>query len=146
MKEKKITFYLMENQTVGKTEDGAHFLFLNGEWEADQNCHSAAGITEISADTAAKICGEQLFEFLTAKWKNGFQKERAEWLNSYRWPAKLVSTSYRYEGYSYDIKPEDLGLSDDPYDQGFMESIQFDLEEDLRRYGATHIISGGLMD
>ena len=41
---------------------------------------------------------------------------------------------------------ESLGLDDDCWDQGFMESIQSDIKKDLKEYGAYDIYNFGFID
>lgn len=43
-------------------------------------------------------------------------------------------------------KREPGGLTCDCWDQGFMETIQSDIEKDLKAYGATDIYSFGFLD
>ncbi|MBR7045903.1 MAG: hypothetical protein IKI23_09650 [Lachnospiraceae bacterium] len=45
----------------------------------------------------------------------------------------------------YSLKPEDMGLDrDDPWNQGFMEFMQHDIENDLRKMGAAGVWSMGI--
>jgi hypothetical protein len=103
-------------------------------------------IKEITEQETVKLSGKQLFDFLTSKWKTDFQERKAEWNKDSGWMAKLVSTVYDYEGIRYDVRPRHLGLRDDSFDQGFMESVQEDMEKDLREYGATYVMSIGFLD
>jgi len=69
-----------------------------------------------------------------ADWKRGTPSGRG------RWPARLAETRFVYKGMEYSLKPEDMGLDrDDPWDQGFMEFMQHDIENDLRKMGAAGV-------
>ena len=85
-------------------------------------------------------------EFLKEKWKKDFLKEKEEWDRKPRWPAKYVETRFKMDGESYTRGPVDIGLTDDCWDQGFMESIQKYIRADLEQYGATDIRNLGFMD
>ena len=52
-----------------------------------------------------------------------FRKEE-KWDKEPKWPAKLVDTVFELNGIKYTIYFSDVGLSSDPWDQRFMESIQ----------------------
>lgn len=95
---------------------------------------------------AAKASNRQILATLKALWKNKYIREKAEWDQDPKWPAKLVHTSFKLRGIEYTIYPSDIGLSTDPWDQGFMETIQNDMEKDLMEYGATDIFSVGFLD
>ena len=72
-------------------------------------------------------------------WKRGTPSGRG------RWTARLVETRFVYKGMEYSLKPEDMGLDrDDPWDQGFMEFMQHDIENDLRKMGAAGVWSMGI--
>lgn len=85
-------------------------------------------------------------------WKKKKEKYEDAWkrytpFHQGKWPAKLVETRFVYKGMEYSLKPEDIGLNrDNPWDQGFMEFMQSDIEKDLRKMGATHIWSLGFID
>ena len=79
-------------------------------------------------------------------WKKKKEDYRKGWSFKYGWPAKNVKTTFDYMGYSFTITPEDLGLSGDPWADGFMEKIQQYIENDLERFGATNIRSFGDLD
>ena len=85
-------------------------------------------------------------EFLKEKWKKDFLKEKEEWDKKPGWPAKYVETKFKIDGEAYSIRPVDIGLTDDCWDQGFMESVQKKIKDDLKQYGATDICSLGFMD
>lgn len=67
---------------------------------------------------------EQIIFELKEKWKECFREAKEKWDQDPGWPAKLVSTTFVLNGVEYTIEPPDLGLSYDPWNQGFMESIQ----------------------
>ena len=85
-------------------------------------------------------------EFLKEKWKKDFLKEKEEWDKKPGWPATLVETRFRLNGDEYSIGPVDIGLTDDCWDQGFMETIQGRMKKDLEEYGATGILNLGFID
>ncbi len=89
---------------------------------------------------------EQIISALKEKWKNGFKKEREEWDKDQKWPAKHVETTFCLNGIKYSIGPSDIGLTSDPWDQGFMETIQYKIEKDLEKCGATDIYNLGFLD
>ena len=89
---------------------------------------------------------QQILEELKAKWKKDLAPRKKEWDKDPGWPAKLVETRFTLNRIQYSIGPEDLGLTRDCWDQGFMESIQSDLEKDLEEAGATSIYSSGFLD
>lgn len=65
------------------------------------------------------------------------------------WPAKLVETDFKLYGVERSIVADDLPESlkeGTPYLDGFFESIQRDIEDDLRSYGAEITYSWGFMD
>ena len=168
--EENRSFYLMDNRQLGKKEDGNYYLFKDGKWTADSrlvilgyqigfdpsepegspyavgNSEIMDSIREITEQEAAKLAGKQLFEFLTAKWKNDFRERKAQWDRDPQWMAKLVSTVYDYEKIRYTVRPRHLGLKESSYDMGFMESVQDEMEKDLREYGASYVMSIGFLD
>ena len=83
---------------------------------------------------------------LLEDWKEKYRDAKAEWDKKPGWPAKLMNTSFCLYGTRYTIYPEDLGLGSDPLDEGFMMSIQKDLENDLLEAGASEISHSGEMD
>lgn len=89
---------------------------------------------------------QKIIEFLIDKWKKDMVKEKEEWDKNPGWPAKLVETKFKLNGVEYTIKPKDLGLDDDCWDQGFMETFQGRMKKDLEQYGATDIYNFGFMD
>ena len=103
-------------------------------------------LKRIDYDTAMQIIGDLTVQDLLEKWHNKFETAKAEWDKKPGWPAKLVETSFCLYGTQYTIKPEDLGWDKDSFDEGFMESIQKELEKDLMAVGATEITSSGELD
>lgn len=89
---------------------------------------------------------EQIIFELKEKWKECFREAKEKWNQDPGWPAKLVSTTFVLNGVKYTIEPPDLGLSYDPWDQGFMESIQGDIRKDLEECGATDVYNTGFLD
>ena len=69
-----------------------------------------------------------------------------EWDKNPKWPSKLVETRFYLGGQTWSIGPTDIGLTRDGWDQGFMETVQDEMEADLKRIGATEIVSFGFLD
>lgn len=84
--------------------------------------------------------------FLTRKWAEEFADEKAAWDMSPGWPAKLVVTTFELGGSKHSIKPTDIGLTDDCWDQGFMESVQGRIARDLEAHGAVNVRNLGFLD
>ena len=81
---------------------------------------------------------------LVEEWKDKKELYRERFGSG--WPAKLVETTFVLNGKEFSIKPEDLGLTDDCWDQGFMETIQADMKKDLEDFGAERIYNIGFID
>ena len=171
---KKSTYYLVWKRMVAKRETcKTHYndyLFINGRWIPDEDhvivdhlvgydpCEPEDSpyrigstsvlleMEEISEEEAIAIINQQILSIMKELWRNKFKNEKEEWDKNPQWPAKLVNTTFKLHGIKYTIFPSDIGLSTDPWDQGFMESIQNDIETDLKEYGATDIFSCGFLD
>ena len=89
---------------------------------------------------------QKIVDFLIDKWKKDMIREKEEWDKDPGWPAKLVRTEFELNGTTYTIRPQELGLKDDCWDQGFMESFQAKMRADLEQYGATEIYNFGFLD
>lgn len=103
-------------------------------------------IVEIPEDLALRLMGEQVIAFLTEEWRHAFAEEKKAWDEDPGWPAKLVETRCTLFGVEYTILPEDIGLTREGWDQGFMERIQSDLKRDLIEYGAVRVCNLGFID
>lgn len=160
----KTTYYLIRERAIGKREgdelQARDYLFKEGKWEPDRDsvikdhligydpsepegspywCGNTSimdEMTEIPEERAFRLMGEQVVSILTEKWKVSFAEEKKAWDADPRWPAKLVKTECTLFGVEYTILPEDIGLTDGCWDQGFMECIQSELKRDLIEYGA----------
>lgn len=163
-----ITYYLIREGRLGKKTDDGYFLFDVSGWIPDErnvirdhlmgydpNDDTPYGfgslsimdeIEEITEEGAVQIMNRQTIEGLTAKWKKDFVKEKEEWDKHPGWPAKLVKTKFTLNGIEYTLEPHDLGLSDDCWDQGFMETIQGRMRKDLEACGAVGIYNLGFLD
>ena len=62
------------------------------------------------------------------------------------WPAKYVKTTFYLNGKKYTITPDSIGLEEFGWEAGFMESIQGDIEADLKKIGAVDIQHRGELD
>lgn len=98
------------------------------------------------ANNKVQITNQQIIDNLIAKWNKDFVKEKEEWDKHPGWPAKLVETKFTLNGIEYTIQPHDLGLQDDCWDQGFMETIQGRISKDLEACGAIRIYNHGFID
>lgn len=101
---------------------------------------------EITEENAEKWIAEQIVRGLCDKWKIDFAERKAEWDKDQKWPAKCVETIFMLGGEEWSIDITDIGIEDDPWNQGFMETVQRDMEKDLRKVGATEIRSYGYLD
>lgn len=103
---------------------------------------------EISENMAMEIITDQTLAFLKEKWESDFAKRRDEWNKKPRWSAKLVETDFVLNGIKRSIVLQDLPelLRSVPWNEGFFESIQEDIETALKAYGATITGSWGFMD
>lgn len=170
MEERKITYYLILDEIIGKREGYDDYIFRDNGWVPDtrmmitrrlygidfsepEDSPYAAGNTdimdeleEISEEAALRLMAGQQLRALVRKWKTEFIARKRKWDESPGWPAKLVETRFRLGGQEWSIKPLDIGLTTDGWDQGFMETIQDEMEADLRKIGAADIKSYGFVD
>lgn len=171
MKKEKLNFYyLKDTGLVAKGYSFHHWIYYNYKWNQDtksivfdklcgfdpsepDDSPYAFGSTsvmdeieEISYETAMDILAEQIVTNLLLKWSEDFKERKAEWDQNPEWPAKHVETSFCLFGNRYTLTADDLGLPEGPWDEGFMETIQKDMETDLAEVGATEISSIGFLD
>lgn len=174
MEEKKTVFYLIHDRIVAKREkDGDYdrdYILKAGRWVEDsshlirdhlvgydpsepEDSPYRFGSTsvlmemdEIPVNQAIPIINQQILDALKNKWKDEFATKKEEWDKNPGWPAKLVETKFTLNGEKYSLFPVDFDLTYDCWDQGFMETIQPDIEKDLKRYGATEIYHLGFLD
>ena len=163
-----ITYYLIREKRLGKKEDDRYYLYKNREWVLDENnvirdhlmgydpnddtsfgfgsLSVSDEIEEITEEEAVKFENELIIDYLKEKWKKDIVLEKEEWDKNPGWPAKLVETRFTLNGIKYVIEPRDLGLKDDCWDQGFMESFQETLMTDLEANGAIEVYNLGFLD
>lgn len=163
-----ITYYLIRERRLGKKENEEYFLYDKTKWISDERNvirdhlmgfdpgeDSTYGfgslsimdeIEEIAAEEAIKIQNKQTIVYLIEKWKVDMVEEKEEWDKKLGWPAKLVETMFTLNGFEYTLKPEDIGLSSDCWDQGFMEHFQGQMTKDLKAIGAIDIYNAGFID
>ena len=173
MKETEFNYYLMQDRGIvarGVYFDNWIFDFDSREWIKDTKCiisdalmgydpgepeGSPYGIgstsemdeiKHIDYKTAMQFISDTIVQNLINKWKGKYAQAKAEWDKKPKWPAKQVSTSFYLYGKRYVLKPEDFGWDKTSFDEGFMESIQKELEKDLMAVGATEITSSGELD
>lgn len=103
-------------------------------------------LKRIDYETAMQIISDTIVQNLINKWKGKYAQAKAEWDKKPGWPAKLVETSFCLYGTRYIIKPESFGWDKYSFDEGFMESIQKELEKELAEIGATEITHSGELD
>ena len=170
----KTTYYLIRERLVGKREyesDGfTDYLFLDGRWAFDgsltilkylmgfdetepEDSPYAVGnsdimdeIWEIPEEDAMKIITLQLFGFLQSKWKEDFVGKKEEWDKNPRWPAKYVETRFEINGLNLVLHASDLPFEPGPWYEGFFESIQRYIEDDIIAYGGVITGSYGFLD
>lgn len=163
-----IKYYLIRERRLGKKENEKYFLYDKTKWVSDERNvirdhlmgydpgeDSTYGIgslsimeeiEEIAAEEAIKIQNKQTIDYLIEKWKVDMVEGKAKWDKNPGWPAKLVETRFTLNGFEYTLKPEDIGLSSDCWDQGFMESFQGNLRKDLEAVGAIKVYNLGFID
>ena len=174
MEETKTVYYLIYDCVIAKRDMEADYdrdyIFREGKWVEDsdhvvmdhlvgydpsepEDSPYRFGSTsvlmemdEISFEQAAPIINQQILDALKNKWKVAFAEKKKEWDKKPGWPAKLVETRFMLNGEQHSIFPSDIGLSSNGWDQGFMETIQTDIERDLKEFGATEIYSFGFLD
>ena len=79
--------------------------------------------------------------------EDGIRERRTEWIKEHpNFWSKYVTTQYRYGKRKYVIYPMHIGLRNSGDDEAFMETVQDEMERDLRKYGATDILSLGFLD
>lgn len=174
MKDKDTTYYLVYGRIVAKrvSRDDYYddYLFREGKWVKDEDhvimdhlvgydasepedspyrFGSTSVLMEmdkISEKEAVSVMNQQILSLLKGKWKDKFSKKKQAWDKASGWPAKLVKTTFILNGIKYTIGPKAIGLGTACWDQGFMESIQGDIEKDLEEYGAADIYNYGFLD
>ena len=164
------TYYWIREVRLGKKDENGYFLFEKNQWVKDEknyildklmgydpcepddspykmgNLSIMDEVEEITEERAKEIMNQMTIDFLKEKWKKDLVTKKEEWDKAPGWPAKLVETRFTLNGIEYTILPQDLGLTDDCWDQGFMETIQSDLKRDLEAIGATDIYNLGFLD
>lgn len=174
MEEKKVVYYLIHDRVIAKSERGGEYsreyILRDGKWVDDSdhvimdhlagydpsepedspyrfgNTSVLMEMDEISLEQAIPIINQQILDALKNKWKVEFAAQKEEWDKNPGWPAKLVKTKFTLNGIKYSLFPTDIGLTHDCWDQGFMETIQSDIEKDLKLYGAAEIYNLGFLD
>ncbi|MCR5459896.1 MAG: hypothetical protein K6F51_08375 [Acetatifactor sp.] len=104
------------------------------------------GFVENGEGGDARQKAELVVRDLCVKWKSQFAAKKKEWDQDPRWPAKCVETTFKLYGQEFSLGPADIGLSSDPWDQGFMESVKGIMRDDLEKEGATNVRRYGFLD
>lgn len=174
MEEKKAFYYLIRKKTIAKQEingEGSYYYLLKeGKWVEDTDrvvwehlwgydpsepedspyrFGSTSILTEmedLTKEQAIQLINRQTLDVLKKKWKSDFAAKKEAWDKNRGWPAKYVETNFSLNGIRYSLHPTDIGLTNDGWDEGFMESIQADISKDLEEYGATDICNHGFLD
>ena len=171
METTKLNYYLLKDSgLVAKGFGSTHWIYYDFSWLKDTKSFvydkligydpsepedSPYGIgstsvmdeiEQISYAEAMDIIAKQIIINLIHKWSEQFREQKKEWDQKPEKPSKHVETSFCIFDTRYTLKPEDLGDAEDPWDEGFVGSIQKELEKDLAAVGATEIESIGLQD
>ena len=175
MKEKNTVYYMVWKTTVAKREEDEVYyydhLFKNGKWVPDNNhvildhlfgfdpsepedspyrfgsTSVLMEMHEITEEEAVSAMNQQILDILKEKWKCQFMKKKEEWgREPCGKPANYAETRFKLNGITLSIRPEDIGLDTGSYEQGFIKSIQSDIEKDLKEYGAADIRNYGFPD
>lgn len=110
------------------------------------NTSIMAEVKSVSREDAMCLIGKQEVRNLIETWKRELPEKKKEWDKKPGWPAKHVTTEFNLHGNRFVILPEDLIERPDSYDEGFIESVQKDLEKDLKAIGACEITHTGNLD
>lgn len=150
IKEDRSSYYIIGTGLIGKrdSKDNSDWVFVNAKWEPDNDglieiLLNGGEIHSINTQEAMEKITDRTLAFLIDMWAERYAVPAKKWSESPKWYSKLVSTSFVMNGVKRTVKPADLKVSDD---DAFMESIQNELEKDLRKYGAYDIVSFGMMD
>ena len=172
IKEDKSSYYLIGNDMIGKRDpkDDSDWLFMDGKWNPDdekiiEKLLNGEDLTKQSFKTfdpevvelindisnlekteAMEKITDQTIAFLKFQWADKYADLAKAWAENPKWYAKLVSTSFTMNGIRKELTPSDLDVDAGFEKDGFMESIQSELERDLRNYGAYDISSFGMLD
>lgn len=172
IKEDKSSYYLIGAGMLGKRDpkNNSDWLFIDGKWTLDdekiiEKLLNGEDLTKQSFNTfdpevieilnkissiekteAMEKITDQTIAFLKFQWSEKYADLAKAWSENPKWYAKLVSTSFTMNGIKREITPSDLDVDAGIEKDGFMESIQHELEKDLRDYGAYDIFSFGMMD
>ena len=101
---------------------------------------------ELTAENAEEWIAEQIIRGLCDKWEIDFAERKAKWDKEPGWPAKFVEMTFVLGGKEWSLGTGAIGLDGDGWNHGFMETVQSDMEEDLKKGGATDIHSYGFID
>lgn len=171
MKTEKLKFWVLKNTgLIAKGIGYRYWIYYNYKWEEDtesivsdklngfdssepEDSPYAFGSTsvmdeieEISYEEAMNLLAEQIVYNLIYKWSEDFKERKEEWDQHLGSPAKDAETSFCLFGNRYTLTVKDLELPEGPRDEGFMKTIQNDIEKDLAAVGATEISSIGFLD
>ena len=89
---------------------------------------------------------DEKVEKLLSEWAVKKEAYRSEF-DANGWPAKYVETTFYLNGKQYSITPDSIGLEQgSAWDEGFMEFLQSEIGDDLKKIGATEIRHMGFLD
>ena len=78
-------------------------------------------------------------------WKTKKENYLEEWKINGGWPAKYVCIVVEFEGKDYEITPEMIE-EEGPWGHGFMEFINTEIGEDLKKAGGTNLAYFGMLE
>lgn len=156
MKKERVRYYIQDEKgIIGKCVGNNCYILRETKWELDRTAILSYGLEksllkkgfkEIEYSIVQEIEADQLVESLIKKWNLGFEKEKEEWNKNPGWPAKLVETRFELNGWDYRIFSSDISHGVNDWDDGFMESVQSKMKEDLEEIGAKNIYNIGFLD
>ena len=89
---------------------------------------------------------DQTLSMLMDEWKERFAQEKEKWDKEPKWSAKMVSIDFMLNGIKRTLYPNDFPFEDGPCYEGFIESIQRRVCNDLKEQGAFITDVHGMMD
>ena len=164
----RMNYYLLKDSgLVAKGYEFSHWIYRNCKWNRDTenkvmdklmgfdpsepaDSPYAFGSTsvmddieEISYQDAMDLIGEQIISNLIHRWSKKFRKKKEKWDQNPGFSTGQAETCFCLFSVRYTLKPEDLEFEKGPEDDGFMVSIQKELEADLAAAGAAEIETSG---
>ena len=147
---RRVLFYDFESGTWDSISSGSFNLLVeqekNNEHFTQMDEQAALWYLEQHHAFNGEGDDKKVAAFL-AEWTEKKEQYRAAWENGGNWPAKYVNTTFYLKGKQYSITPDSIGLENgECWDEGFLEFLQGDIGEDLKKLGATEIRHMGFLD